>query len=324
MVGFLSRRTLLAAAFAHAQPKLKLADIRVRDPFILADRKTYYLYAQMGNRLPNEDPRRGVEVYRSQDLENWEAPTPVLELPADFWARHAVWAPEVHRYRGRYYLFVTFTGDPLGGDSPKGLPPMLQRGTQILHADSPTGPFKPFANRAHTPAKWMALDGTLFVERGRPYMVFCHEWLQIDDGTVELMPLKKDLSAPDGDPVTLFKATDATWGRGLRTTEGRRHGWVTDGPFLHRTKSGKLLMIWSSFGDEAYTLAVAESAGGKIAGPWRLQPEPIFRKDGGHGMIFRTFGGELMLTLHQPNKGQLERAKLFRLSDEGDMLKLNP
>jgi beta-xylosidase len=322
MVTMFSRRAMLAAALAP--PSLKLADIRVRDPFILADAKTktYFLYAQMGNRLPNEDPRRGVEVYPSRDLQTWDAPTPVLELPTDHWARQAVWAPEVHRYRGRYYLFVTFTGEPLAGKPPKGLPPMLQRGTQVLVADSPAGPFRPFANRAHTPARWMALDGTLWVENGKPYMVFCHEWLQIDDGTMEVMPLKKDLSAPDGDPVTLFRATAAPWGRGLRVTEGRRHGWVTDGPFLYRTKQRKLLMIWSSFGNEGYTLAVAESASGKIVGPWKQQPEPLFRKDGGHGMIFRTFTGELMLTLHQPNKSPLERAQLFGLSDEGDTLRL--
>jgi hypothetical protein len=32
----------------------------------------------------------------------------------------------------------------------------------------------------------MALDGTLWVEDGVPYMIFCHEWIQITDGRAGL------------------------------------------------------------------------------------------------------------------------------------------
>lgn len=48
----------------------------------------------------------------------------------------------------------------------------------------------------------------------------------------------------------------------------------------------------------------------------------MFEKDGGHGMIFKTFEGELRLVLHSPNGGGLERAHLFELEDCGDTLKL--
>ena len=50
--------------------------------------------------------------------------------------------------------------------------------------------------------------------------------------------------------------------------------------------------------------------------------KPLFEKDGGHGMIFKTFEGELRLVLHSPNGGGLERAHLFELEDCGDTLKL--
>ena len=55
---------------------INIADIRVRDPFIFADQvsKTYYLYAQCGNRQNNDNLGLGVEVYSSKDLVTWSAP----------------------------------------------------------------------------------------------------------------------------------------------------------------------------------------------------------------------------------------------------------
>ena len=62
---------------------------------------------------------------------------------------------------------------------------------------------------------------------------------------------------------------------------------------------------------------------GKVFGPWRQQAEPLFDKHGGHGMIFKTFEGELRLVLHAPNSpaGQ-ERAHIFEIEDLGDTLRL--
>jgi hypothetical protein len=146
----------------------------------------------------------------------------------------------------------------------------------------------------------MSLDGTLWVEDGMPYMVFCHEWVQIGDGTMELVRLKDDLSDVAGKPQTLFKASDAKWVRGLDSTGG----YVTDGPFLYQTKSGRLLMIWSSFGEERrYMVGIARSTSGKIAGPWKQMDAPLLANDGGHGMIFKAFDGRSVMSVHQPNQG---------------------
>jgi len=40
-------------------------------------------------------------------------------------------------------------------------------------------------------------------------MVYCHEWVQIKDGTVEMIQLKDDLSETVGDPIHLFDGSDA-------------------------------------------------------------------------------------------------------------------
>lgn len=291
----------------------KLGDIRIRDPFILADSasQTYYLVRSMSGSATN---RPGVGVFTSTNLEDWRGPTKVFEIPADFWAQGAVWAPEMHHYNGKYYLFATFNAavgvnDP-GPRDDKG----LKRGTAILVADSPLGPFKAFHNRAHTGVDLLALDGTFWVEDGVPYLVYCHEWTQVKDGTIELIQLKSDLSDTIGEPVTLFKGSDAPW------TPRNNRIYVTDGPFLYRSKSGKLFMIWSSFAS-SYTTGIAVSDSGKVRGPWRQLSKPLYEADGGHGMIFNKFDGSLMLLLHAPNHDP-ERAHLFQLEDTGEALEI--
>ena len=229
--------------FAQEESKLlRTEDIRIRDPYIYADTtmQQYYLYAQTDNRRwrqANVASVKGVEVYVSSDLKNWALPRPVLELSDTAWARQKVWAPEMHAYRGKFYLFVTLTGsDTLPPSTDFGPPPdwpkLRERGTQIFVSDSPLGPFEPFRNRPHTPEDWMALDGTLYEEDGIPFMVFCHEWVQIGDGSVEYVQLKEDLSGTVGNPKTMFRASEASW-----VTEKRRK--VTDGCFLYRTEHRK-------------------------------------------------------------------------------------
>jgi GH43 family beta-xylosidase len=322
---FLAVFLFLCPISLFSQPgTLSLSGIHIRDPFIVPDQstRTYYLYASIANRLHTNDSIQGVEVYTSKDLVHWNKPSPVFIIPDNFWAHELVWAPEVHSYNGKYYLFVTFTsGDSL--PSVAGRPRQQKRGTQVLVADKLTGPFRPFQNRSHTPVDWMALDGTLWVEDGQPYMIFSHEWIQLGNGTIELARLKKDLSALEGKSVTLFKAGDAPWVTDLKMKDANGKACltlVTDGPFLYRTSTGKLLMIWSSFGEGNYSVGIAESESGKIAGPWKQQERPLFSGDGGHAMIFRTFDGKLMLSLHKPNKDPDERAAFYELTDTGDSL----
>jgi GH43 family beta-xylosidase len=302
-----------------AKRPLRLADVRLRDPYILPDAQTqtYFLCASL--RHSDAQPYGGVEVFSSLDLIDWQGPTTVYAVRQDDWGRAGVWAPEMHRYRGWYYLFLTHNSSESLGAAEPGWPTLVRRGSQVLLSGSPLGPFRPFHNRPHLPATMMTLDGTLWVEDGVPYMVYCHEWVQIQDGKVEAVRLKDDLSDVAGAPVILFRGSEAPWGTGSPRQPG---GYVTDGPCLYRTRTGHLLMIWSSFANEVYTTGVAHSQSGTLAGPWQQQAEPLYAEDGGHGMVFRRFDGGLMLALHQPNRDLDERARLFELDDTGETIRI--
>lgn len=144
-------------------------------------------------------------------------------------------------------------------------------------------------------------------------MVFCHEWTQIGDGTIAAMPLSTDLKTPTGDPQTLFSASSAPWVKPHAPQK-----YVTDGPFLFRNSKGELLMLWSSFGPNGYALGIARSHSGAIQGSWEHLTHPLFTSDGGHGMLVRTFNGQLVLTLHQPNQWPNERAQLFLIEENSE------
>lgn len=305
---------------------IDISDINIRDPFILPvpDKGVYYMYCTSTVNDSNGRERGGVAVYKSKDLKNWEGPVQVCTIPDNNLLTGPIWAPEVHCFDGKYYLFATINSDVEWRKADPGFAKFLFRGTQIFHADSPEGPFEAFSPRTHTPYDWMALDGTLWVENGKPYMIFCHEWVQMSDGTMDIVALEDDLSAPKGLPMRLFNASAAPWAQPICNDRNNNPCYVTDGCFLYRTKTGKLLMIWSSFTNgNNYAIGIAESTTGSVLGPWRQQEQPLFMKNGGHGMIFKRFDGQPCVVLHQPNSpGGAERAKIFEIEDLGSTLKI--
>ncbi len=302
---------LLAAGAGEVQLR-PLDTIHLRDPFILAmsEEKCYYLYGTGFQGLPNGP---GFACFRSADLKAWEGPIAVFRRPEGFWADHEYWAPEVHRHQGRYYMFASFHA------------PSHTRGTQILVADVPQGPFRVHSPEPVTPPDWECLDGTLFIdEQQQPWIVFCHEWVQVRDGEICARRLSGDLTRGEGDARLLFHASEAAW-TGTMGFGQKEEGLITDGPFLHRGQDGALFMLWSSFGeDKRYRQAVARSASGTLEGPWTQSSAPVFDNDGGHGMLFRDLEGRLTLCLHQPNKSPQERPRLFRVEEKNGELALTP
>lgn len=272
------------------------SEIRVRDPYIVPIKETgkYYLFG-----TTDTDPwnaGEGFLVYESEDLEHWSEPKWAFLPPEGFWANQNFWAPEVHHFNEYWYIFASFKAEG------------VCRGTQILRSESVTGPYVPISDGPVTPRDWECLDGTLHVdENGKPWMVFCHEWVQVHDGEICCIPLSDDLTHAIGEPTLLFRASEGPWVVPLWNS---KDNFVTDGPFLYRSKNGALRMLWSSFSTEDYTISYAESQSGTIFGPW-IQHESGVVVNGGHGMVFDTFDGRTLLSIHSPNASPLERMKLI-------------
>ncbi len=273
---------------------LKTSDIQIRDPFIVRDDigGQYYMYGTTDFNCWS-GPGTGFDAFVSNDLEQWKGPIEVFRPNVDFWGKENFWAPEVFEYKGKYYMFATFKNVN------------SCRGTAILASDSLKGPFVEHSNGAVTPDNWECLDGTLFIDNdNKPWIVFCHEWQQIIDGTICVAPLSDNLSRMIAEPITLFSASESGWAE--KYMWQGKSGYITDGPYLLK-HADKLLMLWSSFLDDRYAIGMVVSDNGSLMGPWRHIEKPI-HIDGGHSMVFEDFTGKKTLTFHQPNDTPDERA----------------
>ncbi|WP_228375072.1 glycoside hydrolase family 43 protein [Demequina iriomotensis] len=289
----------------------RLGDIPMRDPFIVEPSPgSYVLYGTTDANIWR-GPATGFDCYTSDDLETWHGPVAAFRPRAGFWSTSQFWAPEVHRHGGRWYLIATFLHAITG-----------VRGVGILAADAPTGPFEPWSDGPVTPRDTPSLDGTLHVDdAGLPWLVYsrgaetngaCDD--DAADGAMHAMRLTQDLRGPADAPQVLFHASDAAWTRPVRfAADGpsaaelglAEDPLLTDGPFVVRT-DGILTMLWSSFGDDGYSLGQATSSGG-ILGPWEQSTALVWSRDGGHGMLLRTSAGADYLVIHSPNDTPQER-----------------
>lgn len=283
-------------------------EIFLRDPCVLVYEGYYFMYGT------GAAAGLGYGCYVSTDLENWAGPVNVFSAPAGFDGINNFWAPECHYYKGSFYLFATYLSAFTG-----------HRGVSIFKADNPLGPFEEITNGHITPHEWDAIDGTLFVDQsGQPWMVFVHEWTNTANGIGDMSAAKlsEDLTHFISEPVILFTADKLPSGSSNR---------VTDGPWLHTSSTGELLMIWSGFTDKGYCVATARSKNGKIDGSWKQNSRLLYKKnnkeyayDGGHGMMFTDLQGRLMLAIHSPNgvDGVITAPAFYELVDEGKTLTL--
>ena len=292
-----------------------LDSIVLSDPFILAD-QTMSMYYMTGT---------GGMLWKSKDLKTWDGPYKVANTDSTSWMgpKPMIWAAEIHRYKNKYYYFATFTNRAVKIDTVKGNV-IERRACHVLVSDKPDGPYVPMKDSIYLPANMPTLDGTFWIDKdGKPYMVYCYEWLQNWNGTIEKIELKQDLSGTIGTGKLLFRASDAPWSREKDENGNDRPNKVTDGPYLFTTATGRLGMIWTSWIYDVYTQGVAYSASGTLDGPWIQEKDPITPPNYGHGMLFRTLDGKLLMCIHSHkniNGRYLRVPHLFEADLSGDKL----
>jgi len=311
--------SLLLNAQGNRQVKFKehvpLDSIILSDPFILADQKTN-MYYMTGT---------GGRLWKSKDLRFWDGPYDVIQTDPNSWMGPApmVWAAEIHFYKNKYYYFATFTNRAVIIDTVKGNK-IERRACHVLVSDKPDGPYVPMKDPIYLPADKPTLDGTFWIDKdGKPYMVYCYEWLQNWNGTIEKIELKPDLSGTVGIGTVLFRASDSPWSREKDEQGNDKPNKVTDGPYLFQTKTGRLGMIWTSWVYDVYTQGVAYSESGTLNGPWVQEKEPITPPNYGHGMLFETLNGKLLMSIHSHKivDGRTVRVPhLFEVDLSGDKL----
>ena len=306
----------------------RLADIRMRDPYIVEF--TPGRFALFGTTDENvwSGPATGFDCYVSNDLESWEGPVPAFRPARDFWADTQFWAPEVVSRDDRFFLFATFATSTH----------VRPRGVAVLVSDSVTGPYSPWSDGPLTPPDSACIDGTLFVDdEGSSWLVYSRGPEGgpegPSDGEMRASRLSDDWKRCVGESVLLFRASSAPWSRpltfpdameppvGLNLAIAPR---FTDGPSLIRLSDGPLMMLWSSHSDNGYAIGVARSADGSVTGPWTQEATPLWKHNGGHAMLLRTSTGPDYLVFHWPNDAPAERTQVIPVKIEASGMTLVP
>lgn len=318
LLGFMFLSLVLnAQERARREPRknVPLDSIVLSDPFVLADQKTN-MYYMTGT---------GGMLWKSKDLKLWDGPYKVAETDSASWMGPSpmIWAAEIHHYKNKYYYFATFTNRAVFIDTFKGNA-IERRACHVLVSDKPDGPYVPMKDSIYLPANMPTLDGTLWIDKDKkPYLVYCYEWLQNWNGTIEKIELKSDLSGTIGTSKLMFRASDAPWSREKDENNNDKPNRVTDGPYLFQTKTGRLGMIWTSWIYDVYTQGVAYSKSGTLDGPWIQENDPITPPNYGHGMLFRTLDGKLLMSIHSHkniNGRYLRIPHFFEVDLSGDKL----
>ena len=68
---------------------------------------------------------------------------------------------------------------------------------------------------------------------------------------------------------------------------------------------------------------MAYSESGTLDGPWIQEKDPVTPPNFGHGMLFRTFDGRLLMSVHSHKniRGRYHRVPhLFEVDDSGDRI----
>ena len=141
---------------------MKREDLHIRDPFIYTENGIYYLLGTTGS----DTWERGSDLvlYVSRDLERFEKKC-VLVTDGSLTSYKNIWAPELHLYRGKYYLILSVFRDDIG------------RGSLIFVSDALDETFKMLTGKYITPEDWGCLDATLFIYKNTPYLCFSNEWM---------------------------------------------------------------------------------------------------------------------------------------------------
>lgn len=275
---------------------MKREDINIRDPYILAYDEKYYLYGTRSKTCWGKAD--GFDCYISEDLKEWKGPIEIFHKPEGFFANESYWAPECYFYNDEFYLVTT-----LGATDKK-------KGIYVLKSNKPDGSFS-FYSGPLTPKEWSAIDGTLYFDEEKIYLIFSHSFEDNPNGDMCVVEVSKDLKKSIGEPVKLFSASEVSWAKPVPFAE-KEFGlkgdvYLTDGPCVTKLDNGSLCMIWSSWSNRGYAVGQAISECGSIFGPWKQVEVPLFRENGGHGMLFTAHNNDLKYTLHFPNDLYKER-----------------
>lgn len=270
------------------------------DPYIVQDGKTFFAFA-------THNSSAGFQVMSSEDLVNWKH---LGGVNVPDWSDDQLWAPEVYKWKGKWYMFYSARDRQ-----------SRKRDLAVSVADSPKGPYKFVAKLIPGESENPGTDGNgaidpnIYVEKGKPYLLYVREARPRSIKMVELTP---DFTKTVGSPKVLI-GTDREVEKG-----------VLDAPTLIKHQGAYWLFYSSGWfqsykRDACYQVWAAKSS--SLMGAYAKPEEPILKtKEGetylpGHQHVFKLASGEWWMAYHAWDS---QKEPLYNQNSTGRTLRIDP
>ena len=258
---------------------------RIGDPMILYENNIYYMYATCEGGKP-------FHVYTSKDCETFKDEGVCLSQEHCF-AYKDIWAPEVFKYDGVYYM--VYSGRSRCDE--------LMH-VQIATSDNPLGPFKDIGEKpiVNIPEK-SNIDGHVYIENDEKYLFYSLDCsTNIIDGVhtsqVYCVKLSPDLKTTVGEHVFISGPTSD-----FEKLSGPEWQW-NEGPYILKN-NGKYFLTCSTNCYNSLWYSVVCYVSDNIMGPYVKQEEkPLMSyvenviSGPGHNAFFIDKDGKLKCVYH--------------------------
>lgn len=259
------------------------------DPWVTEHEGVFYYMHTSGDRL---------EMRKTRDMAQLAdaSPTVIWRPPATGPNAVSIWAPELHRIDGKWYVYYTAAASGQDNDAHRGVF-VLENGAE----DPTTGTW---IDRGRVNTRYSGIDGTTFVYEGARYFVY----------SPYVGPDSVLAIARMANPWTL-EGEEAIIARPEHAWEKQGGRQILEGPEFLLGPEGDLFLSYSASAcwSDDYALGLLSAPAGSDPldpGAWTKSPEPVFHKSPengvyapGHNGFFTAANGRENWIIYHANPG---------------------
>ncbi|PZQ57409.1 MAG: alpha-N-arabinofuranosidase [Novosphingobium pentaromativorans] len=259
------------------------------DPWIVHHGKTFYFLGTKGDRIA---------IRQTDDLSKLaEAPEHTIWTPpASGPNAEGIWAPELHRLDGKWYVYYTAAQDGHNDDAHRGVFVLENAGADPLKGE--------WIDRGRVNTRMTGLDGTVFEHGGKRWFVYSA--YDGPDSVLAIAPMTNPWTLGPGE--TVIARPDQPFER-----QGGRQ--ILEGPEFLEGPRGDLFLAYSASAcwSDDYALGLLHARPGSDPldpASWTKSPRPVLAKSPennvyatGHNGFFTTDGGRQTWIVYHANDG---------------------
>ena len=240
------------------------------DPWIARDGDTYFFMSTRGDRLAI---RKTTDLGRLREAREVTVWTPPAAGPN----AKSIWAPELHRIDGSWFIYYTASDDAHNDDAHRGIFVLENKGQDPTQGQ--------WIDHGQLKTARAGIDGTTFVDGGKRYFVYSP---YVGPDSVLAISLMRDPWTLQGEE-TIIARPDSAWER-----QGGRQ--ILEGPQFLRGPRGDVFLSYSGSAcwSDDYAIGLLRAKPGSDllqAGNWTKGERPVLAKDPERGVFAPRHNG---------------------------------